>query len=183
MESIQNLTTIDFPSWIIVGFMILSGFIAMYEIIGKFSDIIGKPVGWIKKRKEDHELLKNTIQTLSSLKEKQENDVEQSIKHDELIKNSVLELSKKVDLLSESILEMRKIQDEDKLAEYKDKIGQSYRYYHERKYSNDNPVPYLNHMEREALEGLIEQYEAHGGKNSFVHSVVEPEMQIWKVID
>ena len=38
-------------------------------------------------------------------------------------------------------------------------------------------------MEREALEGLIEQYEAHGGKNSFVHSVVEPEMQIWKVID
>ena len=97
MESIQNLTKIDFPSWIIVGFMILSGFIAMYEIIGKFSDIIGKPVGWIKKRKEDHELLKNTIQTLSSLKEKQENDVKQSIKHDELIKNSVLELSKKVD--------------------------------------------------------------------------------------
>ena len=48
---------------------------------------------------------------------------------------SVLELSKKVDLLSESILEMRKIQDEDKLAEYKDKIGQSYRYYNERKSS------------------------------------------------
>ena len=38
-------------------------------------------------------------------------------------------------------------------------------------------------MEKEALEGLIKQYEEHGGKNSFVHSIVEPEMQKWKVID
>ena len=55
--------------------------------------------------------------------------------------------------------------------------------YKERKYSEEEPVPYWNYMEKEALEGLIKQYESHGGKNSFVHSIVEPEMHTWKVIE
>ena len=106
-----------------------------------------------------------------------------SDEHDKILQNNISVLNEKVDSLSLSISEMRKIQDEDKLAEYKDKIGDSYRYYSEREYSETNPVPYWNHMEKESLEGLISQYEAHGGKNSFVHSIVETEMQKWKVIN
>ena len=44
-------------------------------------------------------------------------------------------------------------------------------------------MPYWNHMAKEALEGLIRQYESHGGSNSFVHSIVEPEIQTWKLVD
>jgi hypothetical protein len=35
-------------------------------------------------------------------------------------------------------------------------------------------------MAFETLRDLIEEYEAHGGVNSFVHSVVEQEMHNWK---
>lgn len=183
MDTILELFKLDVSSLTINLFIIMSGSIAMFTIIGKFSEIIGKPVKWIRKKDEEHALLLQTSQGLKALQDKHKEAVSQSIRHDEMIKDSVSKLSQKVDTLSDIITEMRRIQDEDKLAEYKDKIGQSYRYYCERKYSSENPIVYWNSMEKEALEGLIEQYEAHGGKNSFVHSVVEPEIQKWRVID
>lgn len=57
-------------------------------------------------------------------------------------------------------------------AELKDKIGQSYRYYHS--------LGRINAMELEALEDLIEEYEEAEGRNSFVHSVVQKEMYTWE---
>ena len=35
----------------------------------------------------------------------------------------------------------------------------------------------------ETLEGLIKTYEDYGGKNSFVHSLVQKEMYTWEHID
>lgn len=183
MESIKELLRQDISSIILGIFILMSGFIAIFSIIGKFSEIIGKPVKWIKSKNKDHELVAQTADELKALQAKHEESVRQSIRHDEMIKDTVLDLSQKVDCLSKDLYEMRKIQDNDKLAEYKDKIGRSYRYYNEREYSNENPTPYWNHMEKEALEDLIIQYESHGGKNSFVHSIVEPEIEKWKLID
>lgn len=183
MESINLLFKQDITSLIPGIFIIMSAVIAITSIIGKFSEIIGKPVRWIRKKNQDHDLLIQTIQNLATLQQKQEHDANECNNYNRILQNNISDLNQKVDSLSTSIFEMRKIQDKDKLAEYKDKIGDSYRYYNERKYSDETPVPYWNHMEKESLEGLISQYEAHGGKNSFVHSVVEPEMQTWKVID
>ena len=186
MDAIEQLLAqnpITIVTVIFIIFLIMACAIAAYEIIGKFSEIIGKPVKWIKKKNEDHQLLMDTVKSLNDLKTQHNEDVHQSIRHDEVIKESVLNLTQKVDDLSKDISELKESNNKDKLAEYKDKIGQSYRYYNERKYSETNPIPYWNHMEKEALEGLIKQYEEHGGKNSFVHSIVEPEMQKWKVID
>ena len=183
MDVITELFKQDFPSIILGIFIIMSAIIAVYEIICRFSSIIGKPIGALKERKADHEIIIATVKELKDLQEQHEESVKQSIRHDEMIKETVVKLSNKVDVLSSEIVNMRKIQDEDKLAEYKDRIGKSYRYYNERKYSEEQPIPYWNHMEKESLEGLIKQYEEHGGKNSFVHSIVEPEMQKWKVID
>ena len=56
----------------------------------------------------------------------------------------------------------------------KDKISQSYRYYHSKGKIND--------MELEALEDLIEEYETAGGENSFVHTVVQKEMYTWEKV-
>ena len=60
-------------------------------------------------------------------------------------------------------------------AKLKDKIGQSYRYYHN--------VKKINDIEMEALEGLIASYEDCGGTNSFVHSLVQKEMYTWEKVD
>lgn len=183
MELIQELFKQDISSIILGIFILMSGFIAIFSIIGKFSEMIGKPVKWIRSKNEDHALVIHTADELKLLQEKHEESVKQSIRHDEMIKDTVLDLSQKVDSLSKDLYEMRKIQDDDKLAEYKDKIGRSYRYYNDRRYSDKNPIPYWNCMEKEALEDLIKQYESHGGKNSFVHSIVEPEIEKWKVVD
>ena len=60
-------------------------------------------------------------------------------------------------------------------AELKDKIGRSYRYYHN--------LGEITDMELEALEDLIAEYEAADGENSFVHSIVQKEMYTWKRIN
>lgn len=183
METLEQLRNVDFFGWLIIGLLILSAVTAIYKIVNEFLSIIGKPVGVMKQRKADHELLVKTVNDLRELHNKHEEDTKQSIQHDEIIRNELRTLAETILKIKEEVTLMRTQRDEDKLAEYKDKIGESYRFYCARKYSDEEPVPYWNHMEKEALKGLITQYESHGGSNSFVHSKVEIEMQTWKVID
>lgn len=93
MDAITEITNIDFLSWLIIGFILLSAFVAANEIIGKFSVIIGKPVKWMKKQNEDHNLLTQTAQNLSALQRKHEEDVRQSDKHDEELRNDIKKLT------------------------------------------------------------------------------------------
>lgn len=52
-----------------------------------------------------------------------------------------------------------------------------------KQYSATDKQGYITNMELEALQGLINSYEKSGGANSFVHTVVEPEMYTWEVRD
>ena len=97
------------------------------------------------------------------------------------LKNSVSELQKAVKEQSESIktltattLEIQKKNSKTKRAEIKEKI--------ERIYSECHPTKTCTDMQFETLKELIEEYEEHGGLNSFVHSTVEPEMYEWEKI-
>lgn len=165
MEAITELTKINWIAFCITLFAIAFAIKEIIEIIGYFKKKLRIKTGF----DEDKETLEGRISTLE--------------KHDTWQYNELTKISEVVDHIKDEVTLMRKQRDEDKLAEYKDKVGQSYRCYKERKYSEEEPIPYWNHMEKEALEGLIKQYESHGGKNSFVHSIVEVEMQTWKVID
>lgn len=83
----------DIPSLIISIFIIISGFISIVTLIGKFSEIIGKPVKWVKNKNEDHDLLIQTVRNLSALQKKHEEDVKQSDKHDEDMRNDIKKLT------------------------------------------------------------------------------------------
>lgn len=85
------------------------------------------------------------------------------------------EFMKAIDNLSKQMTSMSEKTDETVRARLKDRIAQSYRHYHEKQEWTS--------MDKEAFLGLIEDYERHGGKNSFVHSICEPELYTWKVID
>lgn len=165
MNDIENLAQINYLLVILGFFAILFACKEIIEIFSYFKKKFRIKFG----ADSDKESIEKRIGTLE--------------KHDNWQYNELTKISEVVDNIKDEVTLMRKQRDEDKLAEYKDKVGQSYRCYKERKYSEKEPVPYWNHMEKEALEGLIKQYESHGGKNSFVHSIVEPEMQTWKVID
>ena len=94
MVEITNAFELDLPTIIIGIFVILSAIIAVYEIIGKFSKIIGKPVKWVREKDNDHKLLIDTANGLKELQEKHENSVSQSIRHDKIIREDLEKLTK-----------------------------------------------------------------------------------------
>lgn len=93
MEIIKQLFSQNIPSLVVGIFLILSAVIAIYDIIGKFSKIIGKPVVWVRNKDKDHKLLIDTAMNLQNLQKQHEESVEQSIRHDKLIKDELQKLT------------------------------------------------------------------------------------------
>ena len=94
METIEKITEIDFVSWTITAFLLLSIFIAGYEIIGKASEIIGKPVKYVRERNKIKELTLQNTEQIKELTQKHEDSVNQSIRHDEIIRKDLAKLTK-----------------------------------------------------------------------------------------
>lgn len=76
--------------------------------------------------------------------------------------------------LRETVLKIQEKNSKTKRAEIKEKI--------ERIYRECSPTKTCTDMAFETLRELIEEYEEHGGVNSFVHTTVQPEMYTWKVV-
>ncbi len=93
MEKLLELTKVDLASWIVILFTIFAAFIAIFEIIGKISVILNKPVKWIKKKNEDHELLIQTVKNVTELQKKHDKDMEKSDKYNEDMKNDIEKLT------------------------------------------------------------------------------------------
>ena len=93
-DNINTLLKLDWVAIILGIFIIISTVIAIYEIACKFSEIIKKPIGVAKQRKQDHELLIKTVQDLKELHDKHEEDTKQSIKHDKMIREDLQKLTK-----------------------------------------------------------------------------------------
>lgn len=93
MGTIDLLFESDIIRWVYVTLIILSGITAIAVVIEKFFNFIGKPIKWFNKNNKDHELLLTTSKILSELQEKQKEDVRQSIRHDEIIKEDLKKLS------------------------------------------------------------------------------------------
>ena len=76
--------------------------------------------------------------------------------------------------LKEKIDDIEKKKNLSKQAELKEKIEHIYRECHVNMVCTDTAF--------ETLKDLITDYERHGGKNSFVHTLVQPEMYTWERI-
>lgn len=96
--------------------------------------------------------------------------------NDSVIKiNEVInQQSEEIKNLTSIVVEMQRKNSKTKRAEIKEKI--------ERIYAECHPDMTCTDMQFETLKELIEEYEEHGGNNSFVHTTVEPEMYTWKKI-
>lgn len=134
---------------------------------GKISKQLNK---WRKTKNEEEDFhalvyeLKNSIETLSKeVKQNQEN-------RDKELSNCRADISE----LKDIVLKMQEKNSETKRAEIKEKI--------ERIYRECTHEQVCTEMQFESLKDLIEQYEKHGGDNSFVHTTVQPEMYKWQVV-
>lgn len=194
MEVINQLQGLDY-AYLLFGFMAI---LAAWKFISSlWEGTIGKlglETKGMRKRREEHELLVQTSKnvnelskTVASLMEKHKHDMDdmysdnikyrdqsREIKSD--ITNRIENISNKLDAIQmqtdQRFLENEEKENKRVQAEIKDKIAQSYRHY--------NSVKRISEMELEALEGLIETYESYGGKNSFIHSIVQKEMYTWE---
>lgn len=174
------------PAIVFAAFIIL---VFICWIIIKNRKIIFELFNDLYNRKKNKEELLQTIKDnqsgIKNLMENRIHDREQSFAIQKELTDAQNKLSESLSIISQKIDDMQRNTDErfkeserknNKRirAELKDKISQSYRYYHS--------LGKINDMELEALEDLIEEYESADGKNSFVHSVVQKEMYTWEKI-
>ena len=175
MEAIQELTEINYTALFVSIFAALAGIKVVCGLLEWVIVSLGLETKWMRRKREDHDLLVRTSKRVDDLEKKQEHDVNESIRHDKLIKE---DLSKVVDTLStinEKLDAMERKHDEPDRAKLKDRTAQAYRKHHE--------TGKWTRMDKEAYEGLIRDYESHNGKNSFVHDICEPESFTWEIID
>lgn len=187
MEDLLTKYLININPAIFITLIIILVFI--FLVVVKNRKLISEFLNDLYNRKKNKEELLQTIKNnQSAIKEIMDNrvrDREQSLSIQRELTNAQNKLSESLSDISRKIDDMKRNTDERFMeserknnkrirAELKDKISQSYRYYHE--------LGKINDMELEALEDLIEEYEEAEGKNSFVHSVVQKEMYTWEKV-
>lgn len=93
MDELQTFLNLDWVALILSIFIFMSGAIAIVTIIGKFSEIIGKPVKWVRNKQKDHELIIKNENAIQELSKRHEEDTKESIRHDKAIEDKLEKLT------------------------------------------------------------------------------------------
>lgn len=174
MSSIEALLNLDFKSFLMMLFIFLFGIVAIVELLCRIAAFIGKPIGYLRGKKQDHDLLIETAENLKELKKQHTESVNQSIRHDDMLRNDITTLKASIKTISIQLIEMQRKQDEAEVANMRDRLIQYYRkFQHADSWSS---------LEKDAFESLLKEYENRGG-DGYIHSVVLPIMEELKVID
>lgn len=174
MNAIQELFKIDFAYVFISVFIILVGIKSIVSIFEWVIEKLGLETKWMRKKREEHDLLIQTSQELAKLQTQHEESVRQSVRHDEMIKGDILSLTDTVNGIANTLNCMQEKENETKLKELK---GNLIRYYH--KYKD---IGEWSKLEKDAFWDLFDDYEARGG-DGYIHSIVEPVMRELRDID
>ncbi|MDL2301472.1 hypothetical protein LJC58_03860 [Lachnospiraceae bacterium OttesenSCG-928-D06] len=175
MDAINEMLKLNFSSTLLSVFIVLTGFKSILTLLEWTVQKTGIEFKWVQKKNNERTLLEKTAKRITALEEQREIDVRESIKHDKAIREDLIKVSDTVDSISSKLDDMKIKNDASERAKLKDLIAQSYRKYSEKKK--------WSRMEQEAFRGLIMDYELHGGNNSFVHQICEPESYTWTIID
>lgn len=93
MEAITELATLNFSSVFISVFVILIGIKSVLSLFEWFIEKFGFETKWMKRKREDHELLIKTSQNLLELQKRHNADILESDRHDEEMKNDIKNLT------------------------------------------------------------------------------------------
>lgn len=179
LELLQKVTLYDLIWSLLLIIAVIGILISQKKRITKFMN------KWRKDKNDEEDFTKLVFQLRDSVEDikKQLTEYQQNREHDRddsrRIREEMYEVINKqsdgIKDLTDIVVDMKKRDSKTKRAEIKEKI--------ERIYSECHPNMTCTDMQLEILRELIEEYEEHGGVNSFVHSTVEPEMCTWKKIN
>lgn len=93
MSEIIELTKVNFSSVFIAVFVILIGVKAIISLLEWFITKLGLETKWMRKRREEHDLLIQTSQGLIELQEHHKKDIEHSDRRDEEIASDIKKLT------------------------------------------------------------------------------------------
>lgn len=182
---LELLSEITLYHLIIVGILIVSLVGIGITQKKKISKVLNK---WRKDKNDEENFvslvyeLKDSIEKLSQkVQENQDNRDKELLQYREdskTIRDEMYKVingqSESIKTLAEKVDKMEEKNSKTKRAELKERI--------ERIYAECHPNMRCTDTQFETLKDLIEEYEAHGGVNSFVHSLVEPEMYEWEKV-
>lgn len=174
MDVVKELSKLDYVG-LITGIVIVAiSFKGICSFCIWLIKLFGLETKKMRQRREEHELLIKTSNNLNILQEKQEEDVKQSIRHDEMIKKDLTKVSEKMDEISLTLETMQKRNDITEMKKLKEKLVGYYN-----KYKNSDG---WSSIEKEVFWDLFEEYESKNG-DGFIHTEIEPVMRNLKVID
>jgi hypothetical protein len=109
VSEFKALLQVDFPLVLSSILVIFAGFKGIITLLEWVADKTGLEFKWLRKKREDHELLIRTANELVELRNQRNVDVEESIKHDEAIRKDLSELkemfiNREIDTMRWSIL-------------------------------------------------------------------------------
>lgn len=93
MQDIITFISINFSDFLVNVFAFIMGILAIMSLLEKLADKCGIEFRWMRKRREDHELLVATAGNLKELQQKHKEDVNQSIRHDDMIRHDLEKLT------------------------------------------------------------------------------------------
>jgi len=93
MDTITELTKLDFSFLFLSIFVVLIGVKAIVSIFEWFIDKLGLETKWMRKKREDHELLLTTSKNLIMLEEHHKKDMEKSDRLDSEMRNDIKKLT------------------------------------------------------------------------------------------
>ena len=94
MEPIIELTKTDFLSVFLSVISILVGIKSISSILEWTVEKLGLETKWMRKRREEHELLVKTSQNLSDLQERHKKDMKRSDQYDAWMRSDIKKLTK-----------------------------------------------------------------------------------------
>ena len=163
MEELKELMQIDFKSLFISMFIILAGIKSITAIFEWAIDKLGLETKWTKKRREEYNLLIQTSQNLSALQKKHTEDVQQSIAHDNRIKedlsifindikNTIAETQRELKQFAEN-----RLQDREQSLQIQKDLTDSIKNIVERNSTKDKQIADLMIAQREVLADKINE--------------------------
>lgn len=182
LELLNEITLYDFTI-AVSSVTFLVGVLASQK--KKISKVLNK---WRKDKNEEEDFqslvyeLKDSIErldrTMRQNQKDRDNELLQYRDDSKAIREEIYKImnsqAKEINALTEVVKGMRERESKSKRAEFKERIEKIYRECH--------PNMKCTDMQLEVLKELIEEYEEHGGDNSFVHSTVQIEMYEWEVV-
>lgn len=93
MGNVQEIATVNWFYIFTSIVLLLVVFCFVVDTIVKVCSYVKKPMDWKKRNDDDHKIVEKLSETISELKKQQDIDREQSIKHDNAIKDDLVELS------------------------------------------------------------------------------------------